>query len=84
MKSRLGRIGLILLATSFSLMTLSPPALAKIDPQIKALQEEIQLIKKTQLKPAQKAGDKDLVEELKQEIKDLRAEIKQIRASNKA
>ncbi len=75
MKSRLGRIGLMLLATSFSLMALSSPALAKKDPQIKALEEQIKFIKKTLLKPADKADDEVLVALYRAQIEALREQI---------
>ena len=75
MKSRLGRISLMLLATSFSLMALSSPALAKKDPQIEALQEQIKFIKKTLLKPADKADDNALVEVYRAQIAALREQI---------
>jgi hypothetical protein len=83
MKRTIGRIGLLLLATSFSVMALSSPALAKKDPQIKALEEEIKFIKKNLLKPADKADDKELVALYREQIKELKEQIQEIKASNK-
>lgn len=76
MKSRLGKIGLILLATSFSLMALSPPALAGHNTaQIKELKDEIKFIKKNLLKPADKADDEELVALYRAQIAALKEQI---------
>jgi hypothetical protein len=84
MKRRLGRISLLLLATSFSLMTFSSAALAThLDDDIDALQDQMKFIKKTLLKPAKKADDDALAETYRQQLETIKQQIKQLKASNK-
>jgi hypothetical protein len=84
MKRRLGRISLLLLATSFSLMTFSSAALADhLDDDIKALQDQQKFIKKTLLRPAEKANDDVLAEAYRQQLETIKQQIKQLKASNK-
>jgi len=56
-------------------MALSSPALAKQDPQIKEMKDEIKFIKKNLLKPADKADDEELVALYKAQIEALKDQI---------
>jgi hypothetical protein len=89
MKRRFGRISSLLLATSFLLMTFSSAALAGPEKPYDALIKQLELqqdsIKKTLLRPAEKAvpPDEALIASYKQQLAEISQLIKVAKASNK-